>query len=216
MRDIASTATGDQDLSQRLASLLDNQHTQIWVQLRTTDRGKESGWPAADDKNAGFGRKLRGHKVTAADLPGTAIVSANGDCGLPSSIHSSRDFSRASILWRSEVPRDQQNPYQNEWDALVEAIHDDMPFNEAKRGAEASMVCNMGRMAAHTGREITWEEMLNCEHEFAPGVADLTLDSDSPLMPDEHGRVVVSSTPVEVPISVARYLAVLPAGKVFE
>jgi len=121
----------------------------------------------------------------------SAIVSAHSDCGLPSSIHSSRDFNRGSAVWRSEVPQDQQNPYQNEWDALVEAIHDDKPFNEAKRGVEASMVCNMGRMAAHTGREITFDEILNCEHEFAPGIADLTLHSESPLPPDADGRVPV-------------------------
>lgn len=121
----------------------------------------------------------------------SAIVSANGDCGLPSSIHSRRDLSRAHTVWRSEVPRDERNPYQNEWNALIDAIHTDTPFNEARRGVEASMVCNMGRMAAHTGREITWEEMLNCEHEFAPNVAELTLDSPSPLPPDADGRVPV-------------------------
>ena len=31
----------------------------------------------------------------------------------------------------------------------------------------------MGRMAAHTGQEITFDEMLNCEHEFAPNVDKL-------------------------------------------
>jgi predicted dehydrogenase len=125
---------------------------------------------------------------------GSAIVSANGDCGFPSSIHSGRDLSRATMIWRSDVARDQQNPYQNEWDDLLEAIRDDNPFNEARRGVEASMVCNMGRMAAHTGREITWDEMLACEHEFAPGpptLADLTLDSPAPLLPDGDGRYPV-------------------------
>ena len=32
----------------------------------------------------------------------------------------------------------------------------------------------MGRMAAHTGQVITFDEMLNCEHEFAPDVDKLT------------------------------------------
>ena len=45
----------------------------------------------------------------------------------------------------------------------------DKPYNEAKRGVEASLVTSMGRMAAHTGQEITFDEMLNCEHEMAPG-----------------------------------------------
>ena len=52
---------------------------------------------------------------------------------------------------------------------------------------EASLVTSMGRMAAHTGQEITFEEMLNCEHEFAPGVDKLTMDSPPPLRSDADG-----------------------------
>jgi hypothetical protein len=122
---------------------------------------------------------------------GSAIVSAGGDCGLPSSIHEGHDLSRASTVWESEVPADQQNPYQNEWEALVAAIRDDTPHNEVRRGVEASLVCNMGRMAAHTGREVTFEQMLACEHELAPGVAELTLDSPAPLQADSDGRYPV-------------------------
>jgi hypothetical protein len=46
----------------------------------------------------------------------------------------------------------------------------------------------MGRMAAHTGQEITYEQMLNCPHEFAPNVAYLTPDGPAPLAPDEDGK----------------------------
>ena len=35
---------------------------------------------------------------------------------------------------------------------------------------------SMGRMAAHTGQIVTFDEMLNCEHEFAPDVDKLTMD----------------------------------------
>jgi hypothetical protein len=43
-------------------------------------------------------------------------------------------------------------------------------------------------MAAHTGQEITYDDMLNCEHEFAPGVADLTMSSPAPLVADSDGK----------------------------
>ena len=46
----------------------------------------------------------------------------------------------------------------------------------------------MGRMAAHTGQEITLDEMMNCEHEFAPGIDKLTLDSESPLKANKDGK----------------------------
>ncbi|QDV04967.1 Inositol 2-dehydrogenase/D-chiro-inositol 3-dehydrogenase [Planctomycetes bacterium Poly30] len=122
---------------------------------------------------------------------GSAIASANSDCGLPSSIHEGHTLSRGSRIWTSRVAEDETNPYQNEWEDLIDAIRDDKPFHEAQYGIEASLVCNLGRMAAHTGVEVTYEQMLACEHEFAPGVADLTVDSDSPLMPGENGLYAV-------------------------
>jgi hypothetical protein len=49
----------------------------------------------------------------------------------------------------------------------------------------------MGRMSAHTGLEISWEDALNCEHEFAPGLDTLTENSPAPLQPDAKGRYLV-------------------------
>ena len=69
----------------------------------------------------------------------------------------------------------------------MDAIRNNKPFNEVQRGVEASIVTSMGRMAAHTGNEVTFDQMLNCEHQFAPGVEKLTMKSESPLIPDENG-----------------------------
>ena len=60
------------------------------------------------------------------------------------------------------------------------------------------MLCNMGRMAAHTGREISYEEALNCEHEFGAGVDALKEGSDSPLMPGEDGLYPVPAPGIVV------------------
>jgi predicted dehydrogenase len=122
---------------------------------------------------------------------GLAIVSKSGDCGAPSSTFKGQNAQRSNMIWTSKVAPDEQNPYQNEWNDLVDAIRDDKPYNEAKRGAEASLVSNMGRMAAHTGQEITFEDMLNCEHEFAPDVDKLTLDSPPPLLAGKDGKYPV-------------------------
>jgi predicted dehydrogenase len=122
---------------------------------------------------------------------GFAIASKSGDCGLPSSIHKSQNPERSNMVWESRIRPDQQSPYQNEWDDLVDAIRKDLPYNEARRGAEASLVTSMGRMAAHTGQEITFEGILNCEHEMAPGLDQLTMDSPAPLVADAQGRYPV-------------------------
>ena len=46
----------------------------------------------------------------------------------------------------------------------------------------------MGRMAAHTGQLITRDEMLACEHEFAPDVDKLTMTSAAPVQADANGK----------------------------
>lgn len=84
-------------------------------------------------------------------------------------------------------PLRETNPYQDEWERLMEAIRNDKPHNEVDRGVAASVVTSMGRMAAHLGQEVTYDQMLNSDHQFAVGLEKLTLDSESPLQPDADG-----------------------------
>ncbi len=46
----------------------------------------------------------------------------------------------------------------------------------------------MGRWAAHTGQEITYDDMLNDPIEYAPNIATMTMDGPAPVMPDAQGR----------------------------
>jgi predicted dehydrogenase len=94
-----------------------------------------------------------------------------------------------SLVWA--FPQPETSPYDLEWEDLIAAIREDKPYNEVKRGAEASMVASMGRMAAHTGQLITFGQMLNSEHEFAPDVDKLTLDGPAPLRLGNDGRYPV-------------------------
>jgi predicted dehydrogenase len=122
---------------------------------------------------------------------GMAIVSKSGDCGLPSSTYTSQKPDRSQLIWQSEIKPDERNPYQNEWNDLVDAIRDNKPYNEVERGVRASLVTSLGRMAAHTGQEITYEQILNSEHEMAPNLDQLTMDSPPPLRPNAEGRYPV-------------------------
>jgi len=121
---------------------------------------------------------------------GSAIASKHGDCGQPSSLYKGLTTTD-HLFWESQVSPEEKDPYQNEWNDLVDAIRDDKPYNEVKRGVEASLVSSMGRMAAHTGKEITFDQMLNCEHEMAPGIDKFTMDSPAPLLADANGRYPV-------------------------
>ncbi len=119
---------------------------------------------------------------------GMGIASRANDCGGPSAIYKGQDAAPANLLWQST---DDSNPYQNEWDSLIDAIRKDKPYSEVKRGVEASVVTSMGRMAAHTGQVIGYDDTLNCTHEFAPGLDKLTRDSPAPLQPGPNGRYPV-------------------------
>lgn len=94
--------------------------------------------------------------------------------------------SRTEMLWA--YPQPEKNPYDLEWEDLIFAIRNDLPYNEVPRAARASLVTSMGRMAAHTGQVISYEDILNSDHEFAPNVDRLTLDSDAPLLAGEDGK----------------------------
>jgi hypothetical protein len=100
-------------------------------------------------------------------------------------IYKGQEFSRDNLVWA--FPQPEPNPYQLEWDDLIDAIRNDKPYNEAKRGAEASLVTAMARRAVHTGQLVTYDQMLACDEEFAPDVDKLTMDSPAPVHPGADG-----------------------------
>jgi predicted dehydrogenase len=100
-----------------------------------------------------------------------------------------QNISRANMTWA--FPQPEPNPYQLEWDHLIQAIREDEPYNETKRGAIASLVTSMGRMAAHTGQIVEFDAMMNLDHEFAPDVDKFTSDSPAPLQAGPDGKYPV-------------------------
>ena len=122
---------------------------------------------------------------------GSAVIARSGDWGngQPSSIYKGQKFVKADAVWESNHKG--ENPYQNEWDALIEAIRKDKKHNEVKRGVYASIATSMGRMAAHTAQEITWDDMLNSPHEYAPNADKFTNDTTPPVTADANGRYPV-------------------------
>ena len=121
---------------------------------------------------------------------GSAVISTSGHTPARCRIYKGQKIDRADLAWRFD--RREPSPYRLEWDHLIAAIRDDTPYNEVKRGVEASLVTAMGRMACHTGRAITWDDMLNCKHEFAPGVDALAcLDDPAPLAAGRDGKYPV-------------------------
>ncbi|HEY1493325.1 MAG TPA: Gfo/Idh/MocA family oxidoreductase [Candidatus Solibacter sp.] len=130
---------------------------------------------------------------------GSAVISTNAHTPGRTRIYKGQKIPRwtsgqnpaadPNLVWA--YPQPEHSPYDYEWEDLIAAIRDDKPYNEVKRGAEASLVGSMGRMAAHTGQVITFDQMMNCDHEFAPDVDKLTMDGPAPLRLGPDGKYPV-------------------------
>ena len=120
---------------------------------------------------------------------GSAIVSTSGH--FPGKCRTFKDQhqKRSSVAW--SAPQPEQSPYTLEWQDLIRAIVQDEPHNEVPRAIQACLVSNMGRMAAHTAQEITFDQILACPHEMAPGIAEFTINGPAPVMPNADGRYPV-------------------------
>jgi len=140
-----------------------------------------------------YGRAMDGCKggfsSYALGTKGTAVISTNSHYPGKVRTYKGHNMTMENLIWR--FPQPEPNPYQLEWDDLIDAIRNDIPYNEVERGAVSSMISSMGRMAAHTGQIITYDQILNCEHEFAPDADKLTDDGPAPLLLGPDGKYPV-------------------------
>jgi len=60
------------------------------------------------------------------------------------------------------------SPYVQEHIDLVTAIRTGQHVNEAERTAKSNLVAIMGRESAYTGKEITWDEMMQSDLKLGP------------------------------------------------
>jgi len=120
---------------------------------------------------------------------GAFTVSLSGHSPARSAIYKSQRMEGDNVLWAAAQP--EPNPYRREWEHLVAAIRSGESYNEAVRGAEASLVTAMGRMAAHIGKPLTYQEALDWGDDLTAGVADFTADSPAPVRADENGKYPV-------------------------
>jgi myo-inositol 2-dehydrogenase / D-chiro-inositol 1-dehydrogenase len=76
--------------------------------------------------------------------------------------------------WRYRTRRNQkrESKYQVEHNELFASIRAGKPINDGTRMAHTTLMAIMGRMAAYTGQEISWEQALNSQQELVPNKLD--------------------------------------------
>jgi predicted dehydrogenase len=77
---------------------------------------------------------------------------------------------------------DSNNMYQTEHDELFAAIRKNEPINDGIWMSNSTMLALMGRMAAYTGKEITWDEAMNSQQVWGPEKLDWNMKLDVPAV----------------------------------
>jgi myo-inositol 2-dehydrogenase / D-chiro-inositol 1-dehydrogenase len=75
---------------------------------------------------------------------------------------------RGPNAWKWQKPEKPISPYVQEHTDLVASIRAGKPYNELKQVAESTLSAILGREAAYTGQELTWDEVLNAQQDLMP------------------------------------------------
>lgn len=78
--------------------------------------------------------------------------------------------------WRYSGPK--TDMYQAEHNELFASIRAGKPINDGVWMSQSSMMGIMGRIAAYTGQEITWEQMMNSQEKLVPENLDWNMKLD--------------------------------------
>jgi predicted dehydrogenase len=70
--------------------------------------------------------------------------------------------------WAWQAAERPVNPFVQEHTDLVASLRSGKPYNELKQIAESTLTAIMGREAAYTGQEVTWDEILNADQDLTP------------------------------------------------
>ncbi len=70
--------------------------------------------------------------------------------------------------WAYDRPEKPVSPYVQEHTDLIASIRAGQPINELKTVAESTLTAIMGREAAYTGLELTWDQILNADMNLMP------------------------------------------------
>ena len=115
---------------------------------------------------------------------GSAVLMAT--LGQPKpKIYKGHDMTPANLLWQFEGS--DPNPYQVEWQLLLDAIRHDKPHNEARRAGEAEVAALMGRAATHTGQLVTWDQVMQSDLQFVKDIDHMTFDTPAPIHANPDG-----------------------------
>ena len=92
-------------------------------------------------------------------------------------------FIKAKNNWRYKETDKAVNMYQQEHNELFASIRNGKPMNDGSWMTQSTLMGLMGRMAAYTGQEVTWEQALNSTEKLVPENLDWKMKLPFPPVP---------------------------------
>ena len=99
---------------------------------------------------------------------------------------------RQPIRWKRTA-----DGHQLEMNDLFDALLAGQAYNEADWATESTMTAILGRMAAHSGQIVKWDEAINSRLDLAP--KHLAWDAEPPVLPDASGNYATAMPGVTKP-----------------
>jgi len=81
-------------------------------------------------------------------------------------------YVKGKQTWRYRDSGPKVDMYQTEHNELFASIRSGKPINDGERMAQSTLMGLMGRMAAYTGQEVTWEQAMNSQEKLVPDHLD--------------------------------------------
>lgn len=101
-------------------------------------------------------------------IDGTANLIAEHFIGTKGSVDTSKSIIVGPKAWTYQKPEKPVSPYVQEHTDLIASIRSGKPYNELKQVAESTLTAIMGREAAYTGQEITWDALVKADLDLTP------------------------------------------------
>jgi hypothetical protein len=91
-------------------------------------------------------------------------------------------YIKGKTNWRYHETEAKTDMYQVEHNELFASIRSGEPINDGEWMAQSTLMGIMGRMAAYSGQEVTWEQAMNSEDKLVPDNLDWKMKLDIPSM----------------------------------
>jgi myo-inositol 2-dehydrogenase / D-chiro-inositol 1-dehydrogenase len=80
------------------------------------------------------------------------------------------------------------DPYQAEQSALIEAVRNNEPINSGYHMANSTMLTVLGQVACYTGKPLKWGQIAKSDLQFGPAPDDASFATPPPTTKDETGN----------------------------